>query len=262
MPNNEIVPFAFEGVEVRTLMNDGEPWFVVADVARVLALSNPTMAVTSIDPDDLSTAEVIDSLGRPQNARVVNESALYQLIFQSRKEEARAFKRWVTHEVLPQIRRTGSYAPADDLALPQNFVEALEALLVREKANLELERANAELTPRAVAWDAIASAEGDFSVGQAANLLGRAGVPNMGPQRLFRKLEELGWIYRGEDRAWRPYAHRVDKGYLGIKPQFHYNPGNGEKVIDAPQLRVTLKGVERLRQRLGGTRSSIQAVSA
>lgn len=262
MPNNEIVPFAFEGVEVRTLMNDGEPWFVVADVARVLALSNPTMAVTSIDPDDLSTAEVIDSLGRPQNARVVNESALYQLIFQSRKEEARAFKRWVTHEVLPQIRRTGAYGtPADDLALPSTFLEALEALVDRERANQQLAVENAHLTPRADAWDAIASAEGDYSVGEAAKMLAHAGIPNMGPQRLFSRLEDIGWTFRSGG-VWQAYADRVEKGFLSIKPQFHYHPGTGQRVVDPPQVRVTLKGVEQLRRRLGGGTGAIQAVSA
>lgn len=242
-----IVPFAFEGVEVRTLALDGAPWFVLTDLCTVLGLSNPSVVANRIDDADLSHAEV-SSAGQRRTVMIVNESGMYEVVIRSDKPEAASFRRWITSEVLPSIRRTGSYNAADDPALPATFLEALEALVERERANQQLAIENAHLTPRAIAWDAIASAEGDFSVGQAANMLGRAGVPNMGPQRLFRKLEQLGWIYRGEDRAWRPYAHRVDKGYLGIKPQFHYNPGTGEKVVDAPQLRVTLKGVERLRQ--------------
>lgn len=260
MPNTDIIPFAFEGVELRALTIDNEPWFVTADVLSILRLDRT--ANRRLDDDEMGVAP-IHTLGGVQNLSIVSEAGLYSLILGSRKTEARTFKRWVTHEVLPQIRRTGTYGnPADDLALPATYLEALEALVARERANQQLAVENAHLAPRADAWDAIASAEGDFSVGQAANMLGRAGVQNLGPQRLFRKLEELGWIYRGEDHSWRPFAHRVDKGYLGVKPQFHYHPGTGEKVVDAPQLRVTLKGIEQLRQRLGGSQPILRAVSA
>ena len=112
-----------------------------------------------------------------------------------------------------------------------------------------LEAQVTELEPRAEAWNAIASAEGDYSVGDAAKILARAGVPT-GPQRLFNQLHSLGWTYRGSDGAWRAYSHRVDKGYLAERPQFHYHPATGERVIDSPQVRVTVKGVDRLRQRL------------
>ncbi|WP_052323531.1 BRO family protein [Leifsonia xyli] len=191
MSSTEIIPFTFEEVNVRTVLVDGEPWFILRDVLSVLGLSNPTEAVHSLDEDEFSTTELsLD--GQCRSYYIVNEPGLYSLILRSRKTEARAFKRWVTHEVLPQIRRTGSYGtPADDLALPGNYVEALEALLVREKANLELERENAGLVPRATAWDAIVSAVGDYSsVGDAAKILSRAGVPT-GPQRLFAQLEDI-----------------------------------------------------------------------
>jgi phage antirepressor YoqD-like protein len=106
-----------------------------------------------------------------------------------------------------------------------------------------------ELEPKADAWDAIASAEGDYSVGDAAKILARAGIPT-GPTRLFGQLADIKWTFRGGDRAWRAYAERVEKGYLAEKPSFHYHPGSGERVVDPPQVRVTVKGLERLRLRL------------
>lgn len=244
-----IVPFTFEGVEVRTLTVDGEPWWVLADVAKALAIANARDLVNRLDDDEKGVGQ-IDTLGGRQNLTTVNEAGLFSVILRSDKAEAKRFKRWVTHEVLPQIRRTGSYgAPADDLALPGNYVEALEALLVRERANQALMVENARLVPRATAWDAIASAVGDYSVGDAAKILSRAGVPT-GPQRLFAQLEDIRWVYRGGDGKWRAYAERVEKGFLAEKAQFHHHPATGELVLDAPQVRVTVKGVNKLRQRL------------
>lgn len=256
MPTTEssVAIFSYLGQDVRTVTIGDNPWFVVADVARVLGLTNPTMAASSIDSDDLSTTEVIDSMGRTQTARVTNESGLYELIFQSRKPDARQFRRWVTGVVLPEIRQTGSYSP------PETREQLLARAVLEASAALdESKQIIAELTPRAEAWNAIASAEGDYSVGDAAKTLARAGIPT-GPQRLFNQLLAIKWTYRDGDGKPRPYADRVEKGYLSEKPQFHYHPATGERVLDAPQVRITLKGVERLRQRLHV--GALQAVTA
>lgn len=109
--NSTITPFLFGENLVRTEIRDSGPVFVIADLCKILEHSNPTMMTERLHPDDLSTAEVIDSLGRTQTVNVCNESGLYSLVFQSRKPIAREFTRWVTSEVLPQIRRTGSYNP-------------------------------------------------------------------------------------------------------------------------------------------------------
>lgn len=122
--------FDFETHEVRTVVIDGEANFVVADLAAALSLSNTSMASKAIDDDALSTAEVIDSKGRTQEAKVTNESGMYQLIFQSRKPEARRFRKWVTSEVLPALRRTGKY---ETPAQPQPLAIA---------AQTEIDRAN------------------------------------------------------------------------------------------------------------------------
>ncbi|MCB8043678.1 phage antirepressor KilAC domain-containing protein [Microbacterium oxydans] len=108
----------------------------------------------------------------------------------------------------------------------------------------------AVLAPRAEAWDELASADGDYEVGDAAKILARAGVET-GRQRLFGQLAELGWIYRGAQGKWKARQSAVDSGWLAEKPQSHHHPRSGEVVLDPPQVRVTVRGIERLRVRLG-----------
>lgn len=258
--NTDLSVFRHEGVDIRVVMVDGDPWWVATDVTRALGIVNGRNATGRLDADGVRQADITDSLGRQQSVTVVNEPGLYELIIRSDKPEAREFRRWVTHEVLPAIRRTGSYAVEHaQRALPQSFAEALRDLAsefeAHEATKAELEAA----TPRAEAWDAIASAEGDYSVGDAAKILARAGIAT-GPQRLFQQLEAIKWIYRGSDGKPRAYADRMEKGYLYQRPQFHYHPGTGERVLDAPQVRITVKGLERLRQRLH--QGALKAVSA
>jgi prophage antirepressor-like protein len=113
--------FHYQESEVRTVLLDNEPWFVASDVCVCLELGNMTMALSRIDQDDISSTEVVDSIGRRQRARIVNEAGLYELILGSRKSEARTFKRWVTHDVIPAIRKTGSYS----LTQPQSVEDLI-----------------------------------------------------------------------------------------------------------------------------------------
>ena len=109
--NNEIQKFDFKGASLRTLTDEaGEPWFVAKDVCDILEISNPSDALKRLDDDERSRF----NLGRQGETNIVNEAGLYVLVLGSRKPEAHEFKRWVTHEVLPQIRRTGGYIPATD----------------------------------------------------------------------------------------------------------------------------------------------------
>jgi prophage antirepressor-like protein len=116
--------FKFEdGPLVRVVVRDGEPWFVATDVCKVLEIGNPSMAVRRLDVDDLSQIEVIDSLGRHQTAHGVSESGLYGLILRSEKPGAKKFKRWVTHEVLPSIRKLSTDCLTEDREDVNNMSE-------------------------------------------------------------------------------------------------------------------------------------------
>ncbi len=111
MKNNSLLNFAYGDHLVRTVDREGSPLFAAADVCAVLDILNPRDAISRLDDDEKGVG-ITDTLGGPQEINLVSESGLYALIFRSRKAEARAFRRWVTSEVLPSIRRTGSYTPA------------------------------------------------------------------------------------------------------------------------------------------------------
>lgn len=105
----EVIPFDFEDQAVRLMLRDGEPWFVANDVCRVLEIGNPRDAMSRLDDDERDSVGITDAIGRERETNVINESGLYALIFTSRKEAARRFRKWITSDVLPAIRRTGRY---------------------------------------------------------------------------------------------------------------------------------------------------------
>lgn len=122
---NEIKVWNYESSEVRTIEKDGEPWFVAKDVATVLGYAKPLNAVsTHVDADDSLKQGLIDSMGRMQETIIINESGLYSLILSSKLPDAKKFKRWVTSEVLPSIRKTGSYHSQQQLS-PMEMIAAM-----------------------------------------------------------------------------------------------------------------------------------------
>lgn len=242
--STDIVPFHFHGAEVRTLTVDGEPWWVAADVAKALGYSATEAMTRSLD-DDEKAMRALHTPGGEQSMTLVSESGLYSAIIRSTIPQAKAFKRWITHEVLPAIRKTGSYVAAETSEqLLARALTVATGVLAHKDEQIEA------LTPRAEAWDELASAQGDYDVSEAAKILARAGVVT-GPQRLFEQLADLRWTFRSAGTGkWEPYAASVDSGYLAAKPQSHHHPRTGVLVLDPPQVRVTLKGIERLRIRL------------
>lgn len=141
MSNMPVVPFSFESHEVRVVTLDDEPWFVAADVCEVLVHSNPTVAIQTLDDDERAKK----SLGRQGEIWMISESGLYTLIFRSNKPQAKPFRRWVTHEVLPSIRKNGFYSfeedpPTDEGSTPVT-VQRLEEAAKGVKAAMIMARA-------------------------------------------------------------------------------------------------------------------------
>ncbi|WP_270366172.1 phage antirepressor KilAC domain-containing protein [Microbacterium algeriense] len=236
--------FQYADRDVRTVTLDGEAWFVLADICGVLEISNVGNVAARLDEADIRQAD-ISSGGQRRAVTIVSESGMYEVVIRSDKPEARRFRWWVTHEVIPAIRRTGTYAvETPEQLMARAVVQAQEIIATRDQQI-------AELAPRAEAWDEIADAGTDYAVRDVAPMLSRAGIET-GPQRLFDTLADLGWIYRGEKRRWTPYARAVDAGYLKVRAMPPYRDHDtGDLKPSAPQVRITPKGIERLRVRLG-----------
>ncbi|MET4670745.1 BRO family protein [Streptomyces sp. PvR018] len=245
---------------VRSVMIDGEPWWVAADICAVLEIGNPSQAVSYLDEDERdSTLISSEGGGQYRSTNVINEPGLYSLILRSRKPQAKAFKRWITHEVIPSIRRTGSYSAA-----PREMtkLEALQAAIESEQGRLAAEARVKELEPAASSWQTLASSDGDLSVADAAKILSRDPSIETGRNRLFGILHELDWAYvQNADHRYRAKQYAVERRWLSELPQSYTHPQTGELTLGAPQVRVTVKGLHELHKRLGGT-GSVQLPSA
>ncbi len=236
--------FDYADRQVRTVAVDGEVWFVLADICSVLGVANVGNVAARLDEADIRQTD-ISSGGQRRAVTIVSESGMYEVVIRSDKPEARRFRWWVTHEVIPAIRRTGTYAVETPEQLMARAVVQAQEIIARKDEQI------AALAPMAEAWEEIADAGTDYAVRDVAPMLSRAGIET-GPQRLFEKLHELGWIYRGEKGRWTPYASAVDAGLLKVRAMAPYRDRDtGDLKPSAPQVRITPKGIERLRVRLG-----------
>jgi len=246
----DLTPFTFDGAAVRVITDeDGDPWFVGTDVARVLGYRNPSDAIGVLDDDERRTATLALSEGSREVTRertLITEAGVYTLTFGSSLPSAKAFRRWITHEVLPAIRKTGTYATAPALTGPR----LMAAALIEAQATLEQQTKQLAIaTPKAEAFDAFLSTTGDYSVNEAAKILSRHHDILTGERRLRAWMEASGWIYRQQGQP-RAYQRRLDAQTLAEKAQFHYHPETGERVADTPQVRVTARGIEALAKAL------------
>lgn len=244
MTQIEIFQFPATGHPIRTVLVDGEPWFVLNDLAEVLGFTRGRDAGRMVDDEDKG-AHYVRTPGGDQQVAIVNESGLYSLILRSNRPEAKAFKRWVTHDVLPQIRMTGRYEPTP--TLPQTYAQALRELASTVERAEDAERALAIAEPQAEAWQVLASAEGDYAVREAAFILNRDPAIDTGQTRLFKLLREWKLI----DLHNRPYASHAR--HVCLRATHYQNPRTGEEEATT-QVRITLAGLQYLHKRMGGTR--------
>jgi anti-repressor protein len=189
--------FTYDGGDaLRTVLVDGEPWFVAADVARLLGYGSTKDMTRRLDDEDKG-GHSLPTLGGEQEHTVITEAGLYESILGSRVDGARQFKRWVTHEVLPKIRRTGQFGSE----IPTSFAEALELAAAKQR---EIETAEAKIladAPKVAAYDALMDSDGYFSMDAAAKTVG------IGRNTLFRKLRDDGVLQRGSNLPYQRWAH-------------------------------------------------------
>ena len=200
--------------KIRTLTIDGEPWFVAVDVCRALEIGNPTDAMRRLDADERTLVSIEGaSNGLPVNA--VNEPGLYTLILGSRKPEAKAFKRWITHEVIPSIRKHGAYMTDSLLdaleAHPEAVPEYLNRLRSENARNRELTRRLRLALPKAEYYDAFVDPADCTNIRTTAKELG---VPE---KQFTRYLEEKKYLFRDKNRKLFPRAVKKSAGLFLVR---------------------------------------------
>nr|DAI70431.1 MAG TPA: repressor domain protein [Caudoviricetes sp.] len=253
--NSEIQTFNFNTALLRTLTDEaGNPWFVAKDVCDILSLSNATVALQSLDDDELTKFNLG---GQHGEANIISEPGLYRLVMKSRKPEAREFKRWVTHEVLPSIRKHGIYATETTidqiLANPDFGIRLLTDLKEERAKRIEAENQVKELEPKAKALDDFTNVPDTLLVREAAKLLSNAGTP-VGEKELREWLSQNGWVYRHAGTWWAT-SERVKAGHLVmVESRSHGQHKNGIIFAFAPTVKITRKGLALLHRRLGETR--------
>lgn len=241
MGNTSLISFAFDATDVRVTSRDGEPWFVLADVCRVLGIGNTSDAARRLDDDEKHTLDNVEGIAasQVQSFTIINESGLYSLVLTSRKPEAKRFKKWITSEVIPSIRKTGSYGHTDPIAVLNDPAAMRGLLLTYTEKVLALEGKVEEMEPQVAALKRIALSDGSMCPTDAAKTL------QIRRKDLLDFFMARRWAYRRPGGAgWIAYQDKLASGLLEHKVTTFTGPDGYEK--SSTQLRVTPKGLTRL----------------
>lgn len=250
-PGLHAVTNKFENFNVRHVVTD-QPLWVAKDICEAAGISKYRDAITQLD-DEERVFLLVDTPGGPQRMVAVTEPGVWSLLMISRSPKVKPFKRWLTHEVLPAIRKTGRYeAERATMALPDR--KTLAQWVVEAETRAEIAEAERdELKPSAAAWNELADATGDYAVSDAAKVLSRDPNINIGERKLFRFMCGIEWVFKRDGR-WKAYRTQIDNGRLAEKvgrPFWH--EGRGELVNGDATVRITPKGLAELHKRLGGS---------
>lgn len=199
---------------VRIVMKDQEPWFVAKDICNCLEINNSRQALIRLDDDEKSSVILNDGTpGNPEKS-IVNEYGLYSLVLSSRKPEAKEFKRWITHDVIPQIRKTGQYV-AD---IPRTLPDALRAYANEVEEHNKAKALIEEQKPKVLFADSVAASHTSILVGDLAKLLHQNGVKDMGQKRLFNWLRENSYLIKRKGSDYNsPTQKAMEMGLFQIK---------------------------------------------
>lgn len=238
---NNLQTFNFQNLPVRTVQLNNQPYWVLKDVCAVLGISNSRMTAERLEDDEVSQTDIIDSLGRSQSTSVITESGLYAVILRSDKPNAKEFRKWVTSEVLPAIRKNGAYLTDEKAYDITHNPQSLADLLLQAGEQLkQKEIIIQEMKPKALFADAVASSKTSILIGQLAKILTQNGY-QIGQNRLFEKLRNEGFLSSRKGADWNMSQQRyVEQGIFEIKESTHID-GNGVN-ITTKTVKVTGKG--------------------
>lgn len=202
--DNNLQTWNYENSEIRTVEKDGEPWWVLADVCKVLELTTPSRVAERLEKDEVSQTHTIDRMGRTQKSTIINESGLYAVILRSDKPQAKPFRKWVTNEVLPSIRKHGAYMTDQTLeqalTSPDFLIQLATQLKEEKEQRKQLEVKVEQDRPKVLFAESISASKTSILVGELAKILKQNGV-DTGQTRLFAWMRENGYLIkrRGND---------------------------------------------------------------
>lgn len=237
---NELQIFNYNTHQVRTVERDGEPWFVLKDVCEVLGIADHKVVARRLDEDEGCLIPLTDALGRSRETTVINESGLYNVILRSDKPEAKPFRRWVTSEVLPSIRRTGGYIQGQETLSPAELMA--KALMVAQKTLSEREARISELTvenqrllPRAEYFDQLVDRN------LLTNFRDTAKQLKIKEKAFIAFLTEHKYLYRDRNGKLMPYADK-NQGLFEVKECFNEKTQwSGTQTLITPRGRETFR---------------------
>lgn len=249
--NNQLTTFNFEGANVQAITDEkGGLWFVAKDVAAIFGYSDTQAMTRRLDDDELESY-TDNSSGQVRKVSIINESGLYNSISGSTKPEAKKFKKWVNSEVLPSIRKTGSYSvnPAPNLNDPALLrtllLDNVNKVIELQETVAEKEEVIAEQAPKVAALELLSGSEGNLCLRDAAKTL------KIPPQKFNAYLNEKKYIYkRGGAGDWIAHQPRIQSGILEHKPVL-VPIGNGANITKS-QVVVTPKGLTKLAEIFSG----------
>ena len=231
--DNEIQAFNFEGNATRVVLRNGEPWWIASDICAILGHSNPTVALERLDDDERSKL----NLGRAGATNIVNEPGLYGLILGSRKPEARAFKRWIKHEVLPAINRHGVYMTPqrieEVLTDPDTIIKIAQALKDEHAKRLELEAQAEQDRPKVLFADSVECSKDGIYVNELAKFLRQNGI-DIGEKRLFAWLRENGWLMRYGNKGNIPTQKAMNASLFTVRETEKTTPDGTVRLFRTP----------------------------
>lgn len=225
--------FDFEGKQVRTVVIDNEPWFVLSDVCKVLGMTNVTEVKKRLDQHDFNSIEVIDSIGRKQKTVAVNESGLYDVILDSRKPQAKQFRRWITSEVIPSIRKHGGYLTEEKIeeALfnPDVIIKLATDLKEERLKRSELEAQKALDAPKVALAEAVGATQGNVTLTTMSKILRNAGS-TMNRNEFCQWLRDEGYLFKAKagNTVNLPIKMWEDAGLFEV--QYQWIPAAGRSV--------------------------------
>lgn len=198
---------------VRIILQDNEPWFVAKDICDCLEINNSRQALSRLDDDEKNSVILNDgTAGNPEKS-IVNEYGLYSLVLSSRKPEAKEFKRWITHEVLPSLRKYGTYS----MNIPRTLPDALKLYANEIEAHNQTKALLEEQKPKVLFADAVSSSDTDILIGDLAKLLNQNGH-NIGQNRLFERLRNEGFLISRKGSSYNsPTQRAMELGLFRIK---------------------------------------------